>query len=65
MAEHGAIGAASIQYVDVVLKRLQGQPFKTFYIAMASPEVTDKSRLKQIIQEDEGFRKTFMGDEKV
>lgn len=36
-----------------------------FLVETASPEVTDKPRLKQIIREDEDFRNTFIGDEKV
>lgn len=36
-----------------------------FLVETASPEVTDKPRLKQIITEDEDFRNTFIGDEKV
>jgi hypothetical protein len=36
-----------------------------FLVETAHPEATDKLRLKQIIKEDEGFRSTFIGDEKV
>jgi len=36
-----------------------------FLVETAAPEVTDKIRLKQIIREDEGFRSTFVADEKV
>jgi len=36
-----------------------------FLVETAYPEVTDKLRLKQIIREDEGFRNTFLEDEKV
>jgi hypothetical protein len=36
-----------------------------FLLEAASPEVTDKPRLKQIIREDEDFRDTFIGDQKV
>jgi len=36
-----------------------------FLVEAASPEVRDKPRLKQIIREDEDFRNTFIGDEKV
>jgi len=36
-----------------------------FLVETASPEVTDKPGLKQIITEDEDFRNTFIGDEKV
>ena len=36
-----------------------------FLVETASPEVTDKPRLKQIIREDEDFRNTFICDEKV
>ena len=36
-----------------------------FLVETACPEVTDKSRLKQIIREDEDFRNTFISDEKV
>ena len=36
-----------------------------FLVEAASPEVRDKPRLKQIITEDEDFRNTFIGDEKV
>ncbi len=36
-----------------------------FLIETVHPEVIDKIRLKQIIREDEGFRNTFITDEKV
>jgi hypothetical protein len=36
-----------------------------FLVETASAEVTDKLRLKMIIREDEDFRNTFIGDEKV
>ena len=36
-----------------------------FLVETAHPEATDKLKLKQIIKEDEGFRNTFIGDEKV
>jgi len=36
-----------------------------FLVETASPEVTDKPKLKQIIREDEDFRNTFIRDEKV
>lgn len=36
-----------------------------FLVETASPEVTDRSRLKKIITEDEDFRDTFVGDKKV
>ena len=36
-----------------------------FLVETASPEVTDKPRLKQIIRDDEDFRNTFIGEEKV
>jgi hypothetical protein len=36
-----------------------------FLVETVSPELTDKSRLKQIIGEDEDFRNTFVGAEKV
>ena len=36
-----------------------------FLVETASPEVRDKYRLKQIIREDDDFRNTFIGDEKV
>ncbi|RLB44055.1 MAG: hypothetical protein DRH12_01165 [Deltaproteobacteria bacterium] len=36
-----------------------------FLVESASPEVSDKTRLKQIISEDEDFRNTFISDEKV
>lgn len=36
-----------------------------FLVEAAHPEVTDKLKLKQIIREDEEFRNTFIGDEKV
>ena len=36
-----------------------------FLIETVSPDVTDKSRLKLIIREDEDFRNTFVRDEKV
>ncbi len=36
-----------------------------FLVETISPEVRDKLRLKEIIQTDEDFRKTFIGDDKV
>ena len=36
-----------------------------FLAENASPEIKDKSRLKQIIQEDGDFRNSYVGDEKV
>lgn len=36
-----------------------------FLIETVSPEVTDKSGLKRILEEDEDFRKSYLGDEKV
>ena len=36
-----------------------------FLAETASPEIKDRSRLKQIIQEDEDFRNSYVGDEKV
>ncbi len=36
-----------------------------FLVESATPEVTDKTRLKQIIDEDEDFRNTFISDERV
>jgi hypothetical protein len=36
-----------------------------FLVETASPDVRDKHRLKQIIREDDDFRSTFVGDEKV
>ena len=36
-----------------------------FLAETASPEIKDKSRLKQIIHEDEDFRNLYVGDEKV
>lgn len=36
-----------------------------FLIETVSPNVTDKSRLKRIIEEDEDFRNTFICDQKV
>ena len=36
-----------------------------FLIETVSPDVTDKTRLKLIIDEDEDFRNTFVSDEKV
>jgi hypothetical protein len=36
-----------------------------FLAETASPEIKDKSRLKEIIQEDEDFRNSYVGDEKV
>ncbi len=36
-----------------------------FLVETGSPEVRDKLRLKEIIREDEDFRNTFIGDEKV
>ena len=36
-----------------------------FLVEAAAPEVSDKSNLKKIIQEDEDFRCSYVGDEKV
>jgi len=36
-----------------------------FLAENASPEIKDKYRLKQVIQEDEDFRNSYVGDEKV
>lgn len=36
-----------------------------FLLETASPGVSDKLRLKMIIKEDEDFRNTFTGDERV
>ena len=36
-----------------------------FLAEISSPEIKDKSQLKQIIQEDEDFRNSYVGDEKV
>ena len=36
-----------------------------FLIETVSPEIRDRSGLKRIIQEDEDFRKSYSGDEKV
>jgi hypothetical protein len=36
-----------------------------FLIGTVHPEVIDKLKLKQILREDEGFRNTFIADEKV
>lgn len=36
-----------------------------FLVETAHPEVTDKLKFKQIIREDEDFRNTFIGDERV
>jgi hypothetical protein len=36
-----------------------------FLVEIASPEVADKGRLKQIISDDEDFRSSFLTDEKV
>ncbi len=36
-----------------------------FIIDTVSPEVRDRSHLKRIIEEDEDFRKSYIGDEKV
>ncbi len=36
-----------------------------FLVESASPDVADKTKLKQIIDEDEDFRNTFISDEKV
>lgn len=44
--------------------RLSGRDLD-FVIETVSPEVRDKTGLKKIIQEDEDFRKSYMGDEKV
>ena len=48
------------------LKRLQlSKRDLDFLVETVSPEVKDKARLKQIIAEDEDFRNSFIGDEKV
>ncbi len=48
------------------LKRLQlSRRDLDFLVETVSPEVKDKARLKQIIAEDEDFRNSFIGDEKV
>jgi len=48
------------------LKRLQlSKRDLDFLVETVSPEVRDKARLKQIIAEDEDFRNSFIGDEKV
>lgn len=36
-----------------------------FLVETGAPEVRDKARLKEIIREDEDFRNTFIGDERV
>ena len=36
-----------------------------FLVETTSPEMKDRSQLKQIIQEDEDFRNSYVGDEKV
>ena len=36
-----------------------------FLVETTAPEVTDRRRLKQIIREDEDFRNTFTGDQRV
>ncbi len=36
-----------------------------FLVETTAPEVSDKGRLKQIIREDEDFRSTFTGDQRV
>lgn len=36
-----------------------------FLVEAAAPGVGDKSNLKRIIREDEDFRNSFVGDEKV
>jgi hypothetical protein len=36
-----------------------------FLVETGAPEVGDKARLKEIIRDDEDFRNTFIGDEKV
>ncbi len=36
-----------------------------FVIETVAPKVIDKPKLKQIILEDEGFRNSFIGDEKI
>ena len=36
-----------------------------FLVETGAPEVRDKARLKEIIRQDEDFRNTFIGDEKV
>ena len=36
-----------------------------FLVETVSPDVTDKHNLKVILSEDEDFRNTFIGDEKV
>jgi hypothetical protein len=46
------------------LNRLSDSDFD-FLVETASPEIKDKSRLKQIIQEDGDLRNSYVGDEKV
>ena len=36
-----------------------------FLVKTAAPEVTDKTNLKRILNEDEDFRNSFISDEKV
>ena len=36
-----------------------------FIIREAAPDFSDKEKLKQIIREDDGFRKALVGDERV
>ena len=50
----------------VSLKRLRlSDRDLDFLLDTASPEVTNKPKLKQIIREDEDFRNSFFSDEKV
>jgi hypothetical protein len=49
---------------SLILNRLSDRDLD-FLVGTASPEIKDRSRLKQIIQEDEDFRNSYVGDEKV
>jgi hypothetical protein len=50
----------------VNLKRLRlSERDLDFLVEAVSPEVRDRARLKQIVREDEDFRNTFIGDERV
>jgi hypothetical protein len=50
----------------VNLKRLRlSERDLDFLVEAVSPEVRDRARLKQIIREDEDFRNTFIGEERV
>jgi hypothetical protein len=65
-AEYTIFSAEEIKMSHLKLRPLRlSERDLDFLVETACPEVTDKSRLKQIIREDEDFRNTFISDEKV